>query len=160
MLQEGIQRIFLLIDVDVGIHPENRCRGGLGIAIDDADAIALQREILCQMDDDGGFSHAALEVLHRKNKRWIFRFAVRQRAEHLAHPIDLGQGIAVAAARRLVLFGLRQAAIGLGIADRLFRSPDHFGSGSDIVDQFKALLRSGCEHAFPQAFNDGCCAAA
>lgn len=85
---------------------------------------------------------------------------MRQRAEDLAHPRDVGQRIAPPAPGVLVLVGGWQPAVALGVADRLFRAADHLGGGADIEAQIQLLLRARREDALAQPVDHGGGAAA
>ena len=71
MAEERVERVLVLVDIDIGVEPEDRGGRGLAVAVDDADPVALQRQILGEMDDQRRLADAALEVLYGEHRRRI-----------------------------------------------------------------------------------------
>ncbi len=142
----------LLRDVQVRDHAEHGSRRALAVAVDQAHPVASHGQELREVYRHGRLADAALEVLHGNDRHRIAWLPPRAGAEDLAHMVDLGQGVADAAAgHRPVYPG--QTAVLLRLTDGGRGTPDHLRRAGDwkawwtvILRIRQALLAQGGQH--------------
>ena len=105
------------------------------------------------MADQGALADAAFEVLDGHDQGGVTVGPARPCPEEVAHRVDVGERVALAPTRRRHARS-RQPPVGLGLADRLGRSPHHLGRLADGEAQVEGLLGVRREHCRAQPLHD------
>ncbi len=138
--EKRVERI-LLAQIKIRHIAEQCRRGGLAVAVDQGNTIALDCEILGKVDRQGRLADTSLEVLDGHDTAWIVGRSPGPGAEQAPHIIELGKRVTNPA----IILGSRRrrkTPVLFRIADCSGRPPNQVSGLSDRESGLTAFIRA------------------